>query len=186
MHLLRVQHVVDGHPPGGVERERGGTESWPPARRVPRGGRPAKNRSPGSKAIVVEDASAQASMKSAASCETSCDTQDLVNHRILERPTPAAWGQPRAVGTADSASARCRHCPRQTAFGGQTSSGGLCLLGPGGCARRPRSRSRAGPASTRPPSLPLSPGGGGGGPELGPKTATGLWPRERGWEATGV
>lgn len=31
-------------------------------------------------------------MKSAASCETSCDTQDLVNHRILERLTPGARG----------------------------------------------------------------------------------------------
>lgn len=40
----------------------------------------------------MEDASAQASMKSAASCETSCDTQDLVNHRILERLTPGARG----------------------------------------------------------------------------------------------
>lgn len=42
---------------------------------------------PSSKDIVVEDASAQVSMKSAANCETSCDPQDLVNHRILERLT---------------------------------------------------------------------------------------------------
>lgn len=51
---------------------------------------------PSSRDIVVEDASAQASMKSAASCETSCDTQDFANHRILERLTPGAAGGVRA------------------------------------------------------------------------------------------
>ena len=43
--------------------------------------------------IAVEDASAQASMKSAANCETSCDTRDPVNHRTLERLTPGAGGR---------------------------------------------------------------------------------------------
>lgn len=143
-------------------KARGGTQSWP------RGvaGREARAQASAarSREIVVEDASAQASMKSAASCETSCDTQDLVNHRILERPTPAAGGNPalwapltqRRQG-ADTVQGR------QPSAGRLPPVGGLCLLGPGGCARRPRSRSRAGPASTRPPSLPLSPGGGGGG-----------------------
>ena len=106
-----------------------------------------------SREIVVEDASAQASMKSAASCETSCDTQDLVNHRILERPTPAAWGQPRAVGTADSASARCRHCPRQTAFSGQTSSGGAVPARSRG-VRAEASLSQQGRPRLDAPSLP--------------------------------
>lgn len=64
-------------------------------RRVPHSARAPRRPSPqpSSRDIVVEDASAQASMKSAASCETSCDTQDLANHRILERLTPGAGGR---------------------------------------------------------------------------------------------
>lgn len=91
-----------GLPGGAKQQQQGGVAGR--ARKAPSGVPPPRDRQarreaprrpspqPRSRDIVVEDASAQASMKSAASCETSCDTQDFVNHRILERLTPAAGG----------------------------------------------------------------------------------------------
>ena len=148
-------------------RARGGTESWPRGRGSPRGARPSRAQ-PRSRAIVVEDASAQASMKSAASCETSCDTQDLANHRILERPTPGARAQhpaPRAPLTQrrqDAATQGVRPWrgrplpPLALARVRGEGSGGAAGVGPQvGLSRRAPSASstRVGVCHAPPPSL---------------------------------
>ena len=56
-------------------------------------------------------------MKSAASCETSCDTQDFANHRILERLTPGVEGGVRAVPRSRAPLTQCREA--QTVKGGR-------------------------------------------------------------------
>lgn len=98
-------------------------------------------------------------MKSAASCETSCDTQDFANHRILERLTPGVEGGVRAVPRSRAPLTQCREA--------QTVKGGRPLAAPPpSLGRRGGRGSRRLPAQHT-PSLRVTEGVCGAG---GPRT----------------